>query len=114
LSDTAEHAAQLAEDMIRLAHGDVRLKLATAAKELDIPLRTLERHFRRIYHSAPKAYQIRVRVEWACELIRRHPTQKLESIAVQMGYQDVSDFARLFRKELGVSPQEYRYSLKQK
>lgn len=114
LSNIPEHAAKLTEDIIRLAHGDVRLKLGMAAKELDIPLRTLERHFQRIYLSTPKAYQIRVRIEWACELIRRHPLQKLDSIAMQMGYHDVSDFARLFRNKLGVSPQEYRNSLKRK
>lgn len=37
-----------------------------------------------------------------------HTSQKVYQIAENVGYKDVKYFIRLFRKEFGASPEEYR------
>lgn len=67
----------------------------------------LRRQFLLAYGTSPIAYRIRLRCKIAKELLRS--TQfSISEIAERIGYHNVSDFCRAFRKEYGRSPSEYK------
>ncbi|GIO16625.1 hypothetical protein J19TS2_61800 [Cohnella xylanilytica] len=53
-------------------------------------------------------YVTRQRMEKAGELLLADPAEKLQDIAVRVGYQDVKYFGKLFKQWAGVSPSKYR------
>lgn len=106
----------------RLDHGDARilavqhwiashpsdgLDVAGLAARAGQSERSFQRHFHAATGLAPKAYVQAVRVEKARGLLERtrHPVAQ---IAWQVGYQDVSAFARVFGQATGVTPGDYR------
>lgn len=56
-------------------------------------------------------YVIRRRVEAACQLLTTTPL-RIQEIAACSGYKDTSYFRKVFRKETGYTPREYRYRSK--
>jgi transcriptional regulator GlxA family with amidase domain len=112
-TERACRAAEILYLIIRIAKGDVRLRLRTLAGKLGAEPRVLGDCFRKLYGTTPKTYQIRVRIEWACHAISSQPRRKLESIAADAGYADMADFNHIFRKRTGMSPRQYQtYCLK--
>ena len=105
-----------------LAHGDARvLKVqhwlqANYQGTVTVPQMAAiagqeERTFLRRFHSAtglnPSEYLQRLRIAKARERLEL-TTASIESIAMDVGYLDVSAFRRLFQKIVGLSPRDYR------
>ncbi len=81
---------------------------ATAlADQLHVSYRTLHRRFRNATGETPLAYLQALRVERAKALLE---TSRLsvEQIATGVGYADLSSFRRLFTRQTGLSPAQYR------
>lgn len=74
-----------------------------------------ETHFRRTFeeymHTSPNRYINLVRVERACELIRKD-NDKIENIGMKVGFPVHATFVRNFRSITGYSPMEWRAMLK--
>jgi AraC-like DNA-binding protein len=66
-----------------------------------------DRHFGRLFGSAPREYLLRVRVNAAARLLAASD-DKTTSIALATGFYDHSHFSRTFHRIMGVSPQVYR------
>lgn len=70
-----------------------------------------ERHFTRIfnetYHTTPINYIISLRIRSACKLLRESPVSVCE-IASRCGFNNSNYFSRIFRKQLGITPTQYR------
>ncbi|MBQ6892793.1 MAG: helix-turn-helix transcriptional regulator [Clostridia bacterium] len=70
-----------------------------------------ESHFRRLFKSAyqlsPVKYINLMRVNRAKELIR-YSTYSFSQIALETGFANVYYFSRIFKKEVGCTPSEYR------
>jgi AraC family transcriptional regulator len=70
-----------------------------------------ESHFSRAFKSSvgvsPLSYITRRRIELACEMMRASD-QALAQIAVICGWSDQSHFCRVFRREVGLTPDEWR------
>lgn len=66
--------------------------------------------FRRATGSAPYECLTRMRMEMACDLLRRSALQ-VGDIAGAVGYGRASAFSSAFRKVVGVTPREYRRRL---
>jgi transcriptional regulator GlxA family with amidase domain len=79
---------------------------ATAAAAA-VSARTLLRHFRDVQGMTPLDYLHQLRVERARQLLEV-TVLDLPEILEQCGYQDPSAFRRLFHRETGLSPSEYR------
>lgn len=76
----------------------------------------LERSYlTRLFHSQvgmpPLAYQTRLRVQRAADLLLKSD-ESVQRIGVMVGWDEPSYFARRFRDFFGVSPREYRTALK--
>ncbi len=70
-----------------------------------------ETHFRRLfkdaYHLSPVKYLTLMRINRAKELIR-YTAYQFSQIAVETGFSNVYYFSRIFKKEVGITPTEYR------
>lgn len=70
-----------------------------------------ERHFNRLFQSiyriSPQKYLINIRIRQACILLRETGLSITE-IAIRCGFSSSNYFARLFKKYMNMSPNEYR------
>jgi transcriptional regulator GlxA family with amidase domain len=98
----AERAAHAIE--ARLARG---LSVRVLAKQLRTTERTLHRRFVAAFGVPPLAYLQSRRIARAKQLLETHD-EPLERVVEQCGYTDVSSFRKLFAREVGMTPREYR------
>ena len=70
-------------------------------------VRTLNRRFRAATGESPVSYLHRVRIEAAKRLLDE-TTSNVDEITAAVGYSDPRSFGRLFRRQTGMSPREYR------
>jgi AraC-like DNA-binding protein len=72
-----------------------------------VPVRTLQRLFRRYVGVGPKWVLRRYRLHDGAELLARGRTDELAALAVELGYFDQAHFSREFSEEVGMAPLEY-------
>jgi AraC-like DNA-binding protein len=84
-----------------------KLRLATAATLCDLSPFQFSRNFKREQGMTFRDFVVRVRIQRAAELLRR-PAVSVTEAAFGVGFNDLSYFARMFRRQLGVSPSHYR------
>ncbi|MGH8596812.1 MAG: helix-turn-helix transcriptional regulator [Gammaproteobacteria bacterium] len=86
---------------------DENLSLADLAGEVF----TSRYHFLRIFQRAvgqtPRQYILRTRLQRALQKMRL-TNDNISTIALEVGFEDISTFDRFFRRVLGVSPSNYR------
>ena len=68
----------------------------------------IRRIFKRRYGLAPAAYVTKERVRLACQMLISSESKSISSIALAVGYRDALYFSRIFKKQTGISPTEYR------
>lgn len=82
-------------------------RLAALACAVGTSERTLIRRFRSALGDTPLRYLQRLRLHAACRLLETS-SLSLERIVPEVGYADLAAFRRLFRRELGCTPAEFR------
>ncbi|MEV0360491.1 helix-turn-helix domain-containing protein [Nocardia sp. NPDC050697] len=73
----------------------------------DIPVRTLQRLFRRYVGAGPKWVLRRYRLQDGAHLLARGRSADLAALALELGYFDQAHFCREFTAEIGMPPLEY-------
>jgi LacI family transcriptional regulator len=86
------------------------LNIGTLAETLNISRRMFEHRFHRKMNMAPAAYLRAKRLRRAKELLKNSDMQITE-IAYAAGFANAAHFCTLFRKQQGMSPNQYRASL---
>jgi transcriptional regulator GlxA family with amidase domain len=81
--------------------------MSAMANQLGVSERTVIRRFQAALDQAPLRYLQSLRVEAARGLLEAGDLN-VETIAVKVGYNDVSSFCRLFKEKVGLSPGAYR------
>ncbi|WP_295893429.1 GlxA family transcriptional regulator [uncultured Vibrio sp.] len=77
------------------------------ANVCNVSEKTLTRSFKRSLSLTPQQYRLRYKMDLAKkEISINHCT--VEQAAYLVGYNDVSNFSRVFKKVVGISPSEYR------
>lgn len=84
-----------------------RLSLEEVAKRVGLSPWYFRRKFREIQGVGFKHYQMQVRMREASRLLL-DPGLSITEVAMALGYNGASQFARVFRKYIGISPREYR------
>jgi transcriptional regulator GlxA family with amidase domain len=102
-SDPYVHAIQAWIDK----HYVQPLSLEQLQKEHGLSVRTLIRRFKKATGDTPLAYIQAVRMEEACKLLETQ-RMSIESIAYQVGYEDISSFSKVFKQMTGLPPSHYR------
>jgi AraC-like DNA-binding protein len=64
------------------------------------------RLFRRIYKKTPHEYLTRKRIDKAKELLSEN--KQVSQVCNEIGFESISSFSILFKKEIGFAPQYYR------
>lgn len=81
--------------------------VAAMARRFGTTERTLNRKFRQRVGMTPVAFRQSQRIALAKRLLEAGQ-RSLESIVAQCGYSDAASFRKLFTREVGMSPTEYR------
>ncbi|MGH1371495.1 MAG: GlxA family transcriptional regulator [Cellvibrionaceae bacterium] len=77
------------------------------AEHLGVSSRTLIRRFKQVMSVTPNRYLQNLRIDTAKRLLETSGGT-IESIMLQVGYNDLSSFSRLFQKKTGLTPRAYR------
>ena len=86
---------------------DTPVSVPDIAKRSNTTSRTLNRRFRAAFGVSPLAYLQARRIALAKRLLETR-ADPLERIVERCGYSDVSSFRKLFTREVGMTPREYR------
>ena len=86
------------------------LPAAMLARRSGLSLRSFHRKFSEAYGTTPRKFIQLKRIEKAQHLLRT-TRRSLEQVLQAVGISDVTSFRRLFQRELGCSPSEYRRRL---
>jgi transcriptional regulator GlxA family with amidase domain len=94
---------------LRLMHDDPAYAwtVASLAARTGVSRASLARRFTGIVGESPMAYLTGWRLTVAADLLRQHDST-LEAVARRVGYGSAFAFSAAFKRERGVSPQEYR------
>jgi AraC-like DNA-binding protein len=104
------------QDRRRLYEQAVALIAREYATELSVDdvaqrLFCSRRQLQRVFGDAGTTFRTmcrRARMVAARNLLRAHPEMTVRGVAEAVGYQQPSQFAKAFRREIGVSPAEYK------
>jgi AraC family transcriptional regulator of adaptative response / methylphosphotriester-DNA alkyltransferase methyltransferase len=83
------------------------LSLDDIARRVASSRRQLQRAYAEIGHTTFREHLTRVRMEKAAELLTAHGLTVRE-VARRVGYRQPAQFAKAFRRHLGVAPSDYR------
>lgn len=84
-----------------------KLSLTEVAETLHLSTPYFSKLFKRKTGLNFVNYLLKIRMDKACELLQTTYTP-IQTIAKEVGYSDVSHFTRLFHKETGHTPKQYR------
>ncbi|WP_372794531.1 PocR ligand-binding domain-containing protein [Pontiella sp.] len=89
-------------------HPDRELQLEEASRLVGRSPSTVTRIFKKVTGRSFKQYLVHHRLELAAAQLRARPNAPVAEIALAVGYDDALYFSRVFRKQFGCAPSEYR------
>lgn len=93
---------------------DSNLSLPEFATLCNMSLATFKRRFKLVFGESPAQYLIKTRLEKAQGLLHTEENLRIADIAYDCGFDTVTHFNKLFKKQFGLSPTEYKLSQKGK
>lgn len=81
--------------------------VAAMARLTGLSERALTRRFKLVTGMSPLAYVQTIRIEEAKQMLEAS-SMPIEAIAEELGYEDASFFSRLFKREVKLTPAQYR------
>ena len=90
------------------------INLNVIAQKLNYSAAWLTKLFCQQYDTTPSRYLLGLRIAQAKSLLAHNPDMSIKQIGEMIGYQDQGYFSRIFKKNTGLSPIEYKDSLNQK
>lgn len=88
-------------------HYDEDAPVATMAELSGLPERSFKRRFAKVTGMSPLEYVHTLRLEESKQMLETTELP-IEAIANEVGYEDASFFGRLFRRQVGITPAQYR------
>jgi AraC-like DNA-binding protein len=92
-------------------HFNEQISIDELAQLVNLSVSQFQRRFRSIFHITPLQYITRIRINAACRQLREN-NDTISTIAQRCGFYDHSYFTKLFVKNIGMLPKEYRSGTK--
>ncbi len=89
------------------------IKLAQVAEQFDMSTRSFNRRFKAATAQTPLQYLQQIRIDSAKQLLQTS-NLSISEVAYRVGYQDLSHFTGLFKKQLSTTPSDYRTTVRAK
>lgn len=89
-------------------HFAENMSIAEVAEALSVSTQYLNRVFKRLVQQTPNEYLTQIRISNAKKLLISQRHLRVEAVANLSGYQDSTYFGKVFKKQTGVSPLNYR------
>lgn len=84
------------------------ISIAELSESFNLNPTYLSRIFKQTTGRTPTRFLTDLRINSACSLLSEHPDLEVKEVAVRLGFSDQGYFSRLFKKETGKSPLEYK------
>ena len=81
------------------------------SERFDIPLTTMKQCFKAVFGAPIGSYLTQYRMNRAAVFLRTKREMSVAEIAGRVGYDSQSKFAAAFRRQMGMTPGEYRRRL---
>lgn len=94
-------------------HMDTDIQVESAAEISGISPRTLSRRFKLATGQSFNEYLTQLRIDTARDLLQ-NSNLPIGDVADRVGYKDSAYFSRLFKRTTGISPREYRNTVRRK
>lgn len=85
------------------------ISISQLAAMLSVSTQYLNRVFNRLVQQTPSEYLTQIRISHAKKLLVSQKYLKINVVAEQSGYADPAYFGKVFKKQTGVSPLNYRH-----
>lgn len=95
-------------DIIDSRMDDPDLDIASLCRELGISRSLFFTKFKTLTGMTPSAFIVNYRLKYAATLLSAQPHISVADVAYQTGFTTPTYFSRCFKKQFGVSPQQYR------
>ena len=107
-SDSSDPMINLAKAIAHIeSYYTQNIEVAELAAISNYSVRQFIRIFKKIYDCKPTEYIRRLRMKSACILLKSG-SLPITDIAIRCGYGDGNYFSRVFTKDMGITPREYR------
>ncbi len=83
------------------------ISIAQLAKSVVMSERHFRRQFLQLYQMTPSDYLLQLRLSAACRMLRSRK-DSITQVAMANGFSDSNYFSRIFRREFGITPSQYR------
>ncbi|WP_295893718.1 AraC family transcriptional regulator [uncultured Vibrio sp.] len=92
---------------VRLMHSDLGrvMSISDVAEEVGMSLSNFSQRFKSITDKTPKAYLKDLKLDQAKQLLN---SSSVTDTAMEVGYDNISHFIRLFKSEFGLTPKQYQ------
>lgn len=77
------------------------------AKLAGMSVRQFNRRFQEVFHTSPRTFLIKTRIQAACASLRNSDLP-ISEIAIEFGFYDQSSFTQHFRRHVGMTPLQFR------
>lgn len=94
-------------------HYQEDINLQDIAERFYLSREYISRKFKQDYHATITDYLTKIRMEKAKKLLE-NPYLKIYEVAYGVGYQNEKYFSKVFKKNIGLTPNEYRHSIASK
>lgn len=86
---------------------DPHFQTGDMARALGMSIRSLQRKFKEATDSSPAKFILEVKARYASELLL-NSTLNVTQVGLEVGIENSSSFARVFKQHFGLTPSEYR------
>lgn len=86
-----------------------RITLDDLCRHCAISKSQLTRYFKEVFGKTPVQYIIELKLNSAKELFLNSPQLSIKNVANELGFEDQHYFSRIFTKNTGERPSEYKY-----
>lgn len=82
------------------------------AKQMGVSVVVFRSYFKEKMNTDFRQWRLKLRIDYACRIIREHPEFSYDAVAIIVGIGDRSNFTKAFKRIMGITPREFSDSLK--